>query len=92
VAELKIDKSFVSEMTTDPSSAVIVRSTTDLGHNLGLVVLAEGVEDGATWDLLREQGVDLAQGYLVSRPLPGDELMTWLAEQRQQKPVVVSAS
>ncbi|HEY8643728.1 MAG TPA: EAL domain-containing protein [Candidatus Dormibacteraeota bacterium] len=92
VAELKIDKSFVSEMTTDPSSAVIVRSTCDLGHNLGMVVLAEGVEDAETWELLREQGVDLAQGYFLSRPLPGDDLMAWLADHNQKKPVVVSAS
>ncbi|HEX6350236.1 MAG TPA: EAL domain-containing protein [Candidatus Dormibacteraeota bacterium] len=91
VGELKIDKSFVNEMTTDPSSGVIVRSTCDLGHNLGLVVLAEGVEDRATWDLLQEQGVDLAQGYFVSRPLPGAELMDWLANFKQ-KPVVISAS
>jgi len=91
VGELKIDKSFVSEMTTDPSSGVIVRSTCDLGHNLGLVVLAEGVEDRETWELLREHGVDLAQGYFVSRPLPGPALMEWLSNFKQ-KPVVVSAS
>jgi EAL domain-containing protein (putative c-di-GMP-specific phosphodiesterase class I) len=57
---------------------VIVRSTADLGHNLGLVVLAEGVEDGETWELLRRHGVDLAQGYLISRPVPAAEFMTWL--------------
>jgi len=91
VGELKIDKSFVSEMTTDPSSAVIVRSTCDLGHNLGLVVLAEGVEDKETWDLLRDHGVDLAQGYFLSRPLPSAEFMDWLAEFKK-KPFVVSAS
>ena len=91
VGELRIDKSFVSEMTTDPSSGVIVRSTCDLGHNLGLVVLAEGVEDRETWELLREHGVDLAQGYFVSRPLPGPALMEWLSNFKQ-KPVVVSAS
>ena len=79
VRQLKIDKSFVQAMATDDSSAVIVRSTCDLGHNLGLVVLAEGVEDGATWDLLRRHGVDLAQGYLVSRPVPAADFMTWLA-------------
>jgi diguanylate cyclase (GGDEF)-like protein len=91
VGEIKIDKSFVQEMTTDASSAVIVRSTCDLGHNLGLVVLAEGVEDVTTWNLLRDLGVDLAQGYFMSRPLPGDELMTWLATSRKE-PVARSAS
>jgi len=79
VGQLKIDKSFVQAMSTDDSSAVIVRSTCYLGHNLGLVVLAEGVEDGETWELLRRHGVDLAQGYLISRPVPAREFMTWLA-------------
>jgi EAL domain-containing protein (putative c-di-GMP-specific phosphodiesterase class I) len=91
VGELKIDKSFVQDMATDASSAVIVRSTCDLGHNLGLVVLAEGVEDVSTWNLLRDLGVDLAQGYFMSRPLPGAELMTWLANSKKE-PVARSAS
>ena len=78
VRQLKIDKSFVQAMLKDDSSAVIVRSTCDLGHNLGLVVLAEGVEDGETWDLLRGHGVDLAQGFLLSPPIPGDAFLAWL--------------
>ncbi len=80
VRQLKIDKSFVQAMKKDDSSAVIVRSTCDLGHNLGLVVLAEGVEDGDTWDLLRRHGVDLAQGYLLSPPVSGDDFLTWLRQ------------
>ena len=78
VRQLKIDKSFIQAMVRDDSSAVIVRSTCDLGHNLGLVVLAEGVEDGETWELLRGHGVDLAQGFLLSPPIPGDEFLDWL--------------
>jgi diguanylate cyclase len=57
---------------------VIVRSTIDLAHNLGLKVVAEGVEDQATTDLLNEYGCDEAQGYYFSRPLPADELVSWL--------------
>jgi diguanylate cyclase (GGDEF)-like protein len=71
---LKIDKSFVIDMAHDPSDAAIVRSTIDLAHNLGLRVVAEGVENQETWQRLREHGCDLAQGFHVSRPLPGDEL------------------
>jgi diguanylate cyclase (GGDEF)-like protein len=71
---IKIDKSFVMDMAHDPSDAAIVRSTIDLAHNLGLRVVAEGVENRESWRRLREQGCDLAQGYHVSRPLPGEEL------------------
>jgi diguanylate cyclase (GGDEF)-like protein len=71
---IKIDKSFVMDMAHDPSDAAIVRSTIDLAHNLGLRVVAEGVENQESWRRLREQGCDLAQGFHVSRPLPGDEL------------------
>src|SRR3954467_6992586 len=71
---IKIDKSFVMDMAHDPSDAAIVRSTIDLAHNLGLWVVAEGVENQESWRRLREQGCDLAQGFHVSRPLPGGEL------------------
>ncbi len=71
---IKIDKSFVMEMAVDASDAAIVRSTIDLAHNLGLRVVAEGVENQESWRRLREQGCDLAQGFHVSRPLPGNEL------------------
>ena len=62
VDEIKIDKSFVLRMTADESDSVIVRSTIDLGHNLGLQVTAEGVEDGQTWQLSAAAGCDQAQG------------------------------
>ncbi len=74
VNELKIDRSFVRNMTHDESNAVIVRSTIDLGHNLGLGVVAEGVETLGTLEMLKSLGCDAAQGHYLSKPLPADEL------------------
>jgi EAL domain-containing protein (putative c-di-GMP-specific phosphodiesterase class I) len=71
---IKIDKSFVMDMAHDASDAAIVHSTIGLAHNLGLRVVAEGVENQESWRVLRDQGCDLAQGFHVSRPLPGAEL------------------
>jgi diguanylate cyclase (GGDEF)-like protein len=79
VEEIKLDRSFVKDMRTDKSDYTIVRSTIELAHDLGLRVIAEGVEDQATWDLLVELGCDLAQGYHMSRPLPEADLRRWLA-------------
>jgi diguanylate cyclase (GGDEF)-like protein/PAS domain S-box-containing protein len=78
VAELKIDKSFVMDMHSDDNDAIIVRSTIDLAHNLGLRVVAEGVESQEDWDLLAILGCDSAQGYHMCRPLPAEELSRWL--------------
>jgi diguanylate cyclase len=78
VDELKIDRSFVSSMTTNERDAVIVRSTVELGRNLGLHVIAEGVEDVATWQELDAVGCHAIQGYYVSRPVTADELEEWL--------------
>jgi EAL domain-containing protein (putative c-di-GMP-specific phosphodiesterase class I) len=78
VTELKIDRSFVMSIGTDANDAVIVRSTIDLGHNLGLRVVAEGVEDDATLHWLTDHGCDLAQGYGLTRPLPAADLAPWL--------------
>ena len=78
VDELKIDRSFVFGMCEDPDDAVIVRSTIELAHNLGLAVVAEGVEDIGTWEELAHLGCDLAQGYHLSRPLPAADLTAWL--------------
>jgi EAL domain-containing protein (putative c-di-GMP-specific phosphodiesterase class I) len=72
--EIKIDKSFVLDMTTEENDAVIVRSTIDLGHNLGMKVVAEGVESQESWDLLAKWGCDLAQGYYMSLPLAPEDL------------------
>jgi diguanylate cyclase (GGDEF)-like protein len=78
VNELKIDQSFVYGMLTDPQDEVIVRSTVDLGHNLDLLVVAEGVESLAVLERLRDIGCDVAQGYYVSQPLGADALLDWL--------------
>jgi len=74
VQTIKIDRSFVMDMCEDESDATIVRSTVDLARNLGLDVVAEGVESQEIWDALRAQGCSLAQGYFISRPLPAHEL------------------
>jgi diguanylate cyclase (GGDEF)-like protein len=78
VQELKIDQSFISRMATDEEISTIVRSTIDLGHNLGLQVVAEGVEDAAVWEMLRLLGCDDAQGYFMSRPLAPLALAAWI--------------
>lgn len=78
VSELKIDRSFVKDMLKNNDDAVIVRSTVDLAHNLGLFVIAEGVESEASLMLLREMGCDLAQGDFISRSLPADEFALFL--------------
>jgi EAL domain-containing protein (putative c-di-GMP-specific phosphodiesterase class I) len=74
VDELKIDKSFVMNMARDASDAMIVRSTIDLAHNMGLTVVAEGVDDDAVLERLRALGCDMVQGYLLSRPLAATEV------------------
>jgi diguanylate cyclase (GGDEF)-like protein len=77
---LKIDKSFVLNMAADAGDAVIVRSTVQLGRNLGLRVVAEGVEDADTWDELCALGCELAQGYHLARPQPAEQLTPWLLD------------
>ena len=79
VDEIKIDKSFVLKMVADDNDAVIVRSIVDLGHNLGLKVVAEGVEEEAAWTMLRSLGCDLAQGYLLARPVTPEQVPSFLA-------------
>jgi diguanylate cyclase (GGDEF)-like protein len=80
VQTIKIDRSFVMGMCEDASDATIVRSTIDLGRNLGLEIVAEGVESQNQWDALGAQRCTLAQGYFISRPLPADELTPLLEE------------
>jgi diguanylate cyclase (GGDEF)-like protein len=77
VQELKIDRSFVKDMTQKKGDETIVRSTIDLGHNLGLALTAEGVEDRQTCELLRQLGCDYVQGFVFSRPLLPEEFETW---------------
>jgi len=79
VDELKIDKSFVAHIASDDNDAAIVRSTIGLAHDLGLAVVAEGIEDEVTWDYLAGLGCDVAQGYFISRPLPVAAFGDWLA-------------
>lgn len=74
---LKIDKSFVLNMASDENDAIIVRSTIGLAHNLGLRVVAEGIENAETLQLLLEQGCDGAQGYHFSKPQPPAKLINW---------------
>jgi len=80
VDELKIDKGFVHELATDATDTAIVAATVGLGHALGLRVVAEGIEDRASWDQLAGMGCDVAQGYYLSRPQPADALARWLRE------------
>jgi diguanylate cyclase (GGDEF)-like protein len=79
VQTIKIDRSFVSGMCDDPSDATIVRSTIDLGRNLGLTIVAEGVESQEIWESLQGLGCSLAQGFLIGRPSPGEEIPQLIA-------------
>jgi len=80
VDELKIDQGFVRALATDATDAAIVASTVGLGHALGLRVVAEGIENEGTWDMLAGMGCDVAQGYYLSRPLPAAALARWLRD------------
>lgn len=78
VSTAKIDKSFVINMASDKDDEMIVKSTIDLAHNLGLKVVAEGVENQETWARLAAMGCDQLQGYFISHPLPADDFIRWL--------------
>jgi len=82
---LKIDASFVRDMTVDEQDAIIVRSTITLAHNLGKKVIAEGVEDADAERLLRQMGCDIVQGYHLARPMPLDELIPWLRDSEARR-------
>jgi diguanylate cyclase (GGDEF)-like protein len=88
IDELKIDRSFVSPMLTDESDLIIVRSTINLGHDLGLKIIAEGVEDADTLQRLALLGCDLAQGYHLSRPLASADFDRWLLDAAPVAPPV----
>ena len=81
VNQLKIDRSFVMQMHQDLNDAVIVRSVIDLGHNLGLRTVAEGIEDARTRDELTSLGCDSGQGYLLARPMPSEDIGDWIRDQ-----------
>jgi len=78
VDEIKIDKSFVVDLERQSDDAVIVRSTIELGHSLGVKVVAEGVETADSWNLLRQMGCDMAQGFFICAPLPGADVVNWV--------------
>src|SRR5690606_18764016 len=78
VQEMKIDRSFVMNLLTQPDDEIIVRSTIELAHNMGLVVTAEGVESEAVLDRLGVLGCDLAQGYFIGKPMAAVELVAWM--------------
>ena len=81
VDAIKIDKSFVIDMLSNEDAALIVRSTIGLAHDLGLRVVAEGIESAAGWKILAELGCDVAQGYHVARPMPDYDLKQWIENQ-----------
>ncbi|MGE6737666.1 EAL domain-containing protein, partial [Streptomyces sp. NPDC059900] len=94
VSELKIDRSFVARLAVDNEDAEIVRCTVDLAHSLGLLVVAEGVEDDETWERLRDLGCDAVQGWLVAAAMPADETTAWLRARGSRgwrRPVDVAA-
>ncbi len=78
VNEVKVDKSFVGNLTVDPEDRAIVRSIVDLSRTLGLATVAEGVENEATWEALAEMGCDAAQGWLLGYPMPAAAMTHWL--------------
>jgi EAL domain-containing protein (putative c-di-GMP-specific phosphodiesterase class I) len=79
VDEIKIDKSFVARITSDVSSAAIVRAAVDLAHGLHLGVVAEGVEDQPTLDLVTVLGIDAVQGFYTGKPMLADEALAWIS-------------
>ncbi len=87
VHELKIDRSFVQGLESNPDSAAMVRATIDMGHSLGLKVVAEGIENAAAASRLHQFGCDVGQGYWYARPIPAAEFAAWI-ESRQRVPVI----
>ncbi|MBL3591628.1 MAG: EAL domain-containing response regulator [gamma proteobacterium endosymbiont of Lamellibrachia anaximandri] len=82
-SEMKIDKSFVIRATSDKEALAIVKMTILLGHELGMKVVAEGIENQETWDLLSDLGCDVAQGYFIAKPMPGGQLPDWVRNHLQ---------
>ncbi|MCA1644696.1 MAG: EAL domain-containing protein [Chloroflexi bacterium] len=80
---LKIDRTFVRDLADETRQAAVVRSTIELGHTLGLRVVAEGVEDEATRRFLSDAGCDRAQGYQFGRPIPAHDVLRWCAEREE---------
>lgn len=83
---MKIDYSFIRNMIDNEQDQIIVNSTIRLAHNLGLQVVAEGVESHAIYDRLRDLGCDNAQGYYIARPMPFEQVEAWLKDSCWSKP------
>ncbi|WP_339938495.1 EAL domain-containing protein, partial [Undibacterium luofuense] len=90
VDELKIDKSFVMAMERDLDDARIVRSTIELAHNLGLTVVAEGLETIQAWAMLARLGCDEGQGYYICKPMPAEQFIPWMRDWQPPDPSVIS--
>lgn len=86
VQEIKIDRSFIEEVNHSKSDAIIVRTTVNMCHDLGLEVVAEGVETAAAMQVLQDMGCDYLQGYYYSKPLPLSEFCSWLAKRKNSQP------
>jgi EAL domain-containing protein (putative c-di-GMP-specific phosphodiesterase class I) len=82
VDEIKVDKSFVIDMLEDKKDEMIVRTVINLAHNLGLRVVAEGIETKEVWDKLASFKCNTAQGYYLSAPVPAESLFIWCAERK----------
>jgi EAL domain-containing protein (putative c-di-GMP-specific phosphodiesterase class I) len=80
---LKLDRVFVKDAVEDAEDRAVVESVVELGHRLGMTVVAEGIEDEATWRLLEGLGYDEGQGYLLARPMPAEDLLRWVRTRRQ---------
>jgi EAL domain-containing protein (putative c-di-GMP-specific phosphodiesterase class I) len=80
VQEVKVDRRFVRHLPEQTEDLAIVRAVINLGHDLGLRVVAEGVEDERSWQILRDLECDLVQGYYLARPMPADQMSAWLRE------------
>jgi predicted signal transduction protein with EAL and GGDEF domain len=91
VSELKIDKSFVMNMEADQEDITIVRSTIGLGHNLGLKVVAEGIENERCWEILKSIGCDYGQGYYISKPIAADQFSDWMLHRFSPQPMMSNA-
>lgn len=94
VKELKIDKSFVMNMEKNDNDTIIVRSTVDLGHNLNLKVVAEGIENIEVWEILAKMGCDYGQGYFMGKPIPEKDYKEWLTkwDAQSQQEVLIKKS
>ncbi len=90
--ELKLDRGFVHGSHADPALRAIVEGTLAMARQLGMKSVAEGVEDRADWDFMRQLGCEVAQGYFIARPMPGGELPAWLAAWQLRRPQLMTAN